>query len=120
MGYSLGVSEVKTALLESNPFFIGLIASTGGTETTVYKWNIDFTSISKLHVSRYLGDGGGAASVLKIDIGGVNKVNENSNGLTYGAIDCSAITGYQELEIKGDVTNATAYIRDLTITAEGA
>lgn len=120
MGYSIGVATVKTALLESNPFFIGLIASTGGAETTIYKWTIDFTSIEKLHVSRYLADGGGAASVLKIDIGGVNKITENNNGLTYSAIDTSAITGESSLEIKGDVTNAAAYIRDLTITAEGA
>lgn len=120
VGTSVGIETVKKGLFENTPINIQLVGSTGGAEITIYKWNQDFTDVEYMIVSQYQTAAGGAAAVFKVDIGGVNKINENADGYHYQRIDCTAITGLQEVEIKADVTNATSVISQISITTVGA
>jgi hypothetical protein len=118
MGYYGGVEAVEEKLFKTLPINIGMITDSTGVEFSVYKATLDFSNVTTLIVATRHIFGAGANSLLKVDIGGVNKVTYNTGATTSLStkIDCSAITGAQILEIKADVAAFTNYFENTSLS----
>lgn len=92
---------VRDEIFKNMPLNWNWIDNTGAVEVTIYKNTFDFEDINKIVVCVQEANNTAGNNNITIDIGGVEKVNEDmANGTSLRTeIDTSAINGNQVFEL---------------------
>lgn len=114
-------STVRDEIFKNAVIQIYLIPNTATVEITFYKRTFDFEDVNTL-ILQYNSHINAANNTIKLDIGGVSKVNQSAADAYYRhSVDCSAISGNQELLLKITTANhVDNFIEYLTIVTLGA
>lgn len=125
MGYiARGVSAIasKTGSFIATGFYQKRSKNVVGTSPLeVVAITLDFTNITSIYYHMHIMELANSTD-MEIKIGGTSKVDDDANPNdteAHGAIDCSAISGEQQLtiEINNTAVAQTSYLNDIYLTA---